>query len=164
MLCLAPTFSGAAPDQFPRDEISVLVLIAPRAVGRIDPDLESRPDLLAPRNVLTRQAANRASSPAPYSFPAMPWDDESRRADPHVQPAHFEILTDEPLLESPAELGDEEIFVTPDDDLLEEPLPEATQARARRFFVVKLPKRLVRIRTRAIPAEGVFFGGVFVGR
>ena len=57
-LCLAPNFVGADPHQYPKDEIYVLVLITPH---RQTPpanasDHQSRPDLLAPRNVLNRRA------------------------------------------------------------------------------------------------------------
>jgi hypothetical protein len=57
-LCLAPTFVGADPGQFPKDEIYVVVLITPhrKSTQANEPENKSRPDLLAPRNVLNRRA------------------------------------------------------------------------------------------------------------
>lgn len=57
-LCLVPTFVGADPDQFPKDQIYVFVLITSHRQSTPEKDSENKscPDLLAPRNVLNRRA------------------------------------------------------------------------------------------------------------
>lgn len=156
-LGLATRFA-ADPDAGEKDEIRLLVLITPRANSHDDPDDKSCPDLLAPRNVLNRHAQS-APSRAQCDWFASPACNEVYFR-PDAKPDSYRPFADDSLLDE-APLGDGDVFVTPDDDLLDEQPPHSTEVLARKLLVIKLPKQRPR-RTRAPRVYN--FGGIEVSR
>jgi hypothetical protein len=157
-LCLVPTFVGADPEQFPKDETYVIVLITRQTKSACPSkcDEKSRPDLLAPRNVLTRQAA--VDKPTRSSDLAEPTGDAVSMEAPLVRAEDLDFFNDESLFESHERLGSEDVFVTPDEELLAFNLPPEIQAEVRRLFVAKLPKqpRSPRVRRNQLQIGGIW--------